>query len=95
MGMSTNEGRVAITMMGNLFIVGRIAEGNMINPRIVTQIKSEMKGPEGQDIYSLVFEKILFSPEVFMLGGNPYWFSENDEFNVKYIESTDDHKEGE
>ena len=70
---------VALTPMG--LIMGRHAEGVLINPKAFI-VNNNDKG-EG----TIKFLNILGDPDIFFIGGAPYYISENPSINELYVES--------
>jgi len=76
----TMENRIVIAFVpGGVLVIGKIAEGIMINPRIIKIEESKEAGKIG-----IRFQPLFGDPEVFFFEYGQYYISENAELNELY-----------
>jgi hypothetical protein len=71
------ENKIVIILTSHGMIMGKISEGEVINPRAMVTRKETGVG----------FSTLVGNPEVFFIGKSPYYISENAELNEKYEEA--------
>jgi hypothetical protein len=77
---ATFENKIVIVFTLAGFIIGRIAEDIVSNPkRLVMKQEGEKTMVE--------IRNMIGDPEIFFINGSPYYFSEDSSLNELYIES--------
>lgn len=73
----TMENKIVIVILPIGLIIGKMAEGIMINPRVLIVGESEGK-------VTVRFKHMFGDPEMFFMSYTPYYISENAELNELY-----------
>uniref|UniRef100_A0A6H1ZFZ5 Uncharacterized protein n=1 Tax=viral metagenome TaxID=1070528 RepID=A0A6H1ZFZ5_9ZZZZ len=80
MSQDTMENKIVIVFTPMGLIIGRMAEGIVTSPRVFIAQKKD-------DELRIEFKNIIGNPELFFLGGSPYYVSESSELNELYFEA--------
>ena len=79
---STMEHKVIIVMTPMGFVIGRMDEGKLTSPRILSISQGDKPG-----VLSIHFKNIVGDPSTFYIGDTPHYESEDGELNDLYTEA--------
>ncbi len=79
---STMEHKVIIVMSPMGFVIGRMDEGKLTSPRILSISHGDKPG-----VLSVHFKNIVGDPSIFYIGNTPHYESEDGELNDLYTEA--------